>query len=54
MNAPRYGHGTYLSTSNGGDTSGRSDLTQRYAAARDGSARLLAALLRYYERRNAA
>ena len=30
------------------------DQTERVIAARDGSARLLAALLRYYERRRAA
>ena len=44
----------YLSPSSGIDGRGVSDVHARYQAARDGSARLLSALLRYYERRQAA
>lgn len=50
----RKAHSGYLSGSNGEDLTGRSDLIGRYRDAKDGSARLLDALLRYYERRKAA
>lgn len=48
------GHSTYLSPSARGRHDGRSDIIDRAMAARDGSERLLDAMLRYYERRAAA
>ncbi|GLV28176.1 hypothetical protein TomTYG75_07000 [Sphingobium sp. TomTYG75] len=50
----RYSGQAYLSPSSGIDDRGVSDMPERVRAARDGSNRLLAAMLRYYERRRAA
>ena len=44
----------YLSPSSQTDRSGRSDMNERVEEARRGSANLLAAILRYYERSRAA
>lgn len=53
MTNPR-AHSAYLSPTGGDNMTGRSDIFDRYMEARAGSAKLLAALLRYYERRQAA
>lgn len=47
-------HSAYLSPTTRVKADGRSDIIDRAMAARDGSERLLAALMRYYERRAAA
>lgn len=44
-------HTAYISPTSGIERSGRSDVRERYNAARDGSARLLAAILRHFEGR---
>lgn len=48
-----HGHTAYISPTSGIERSGRSDVRERYNAARDGSARLLAAILRHFEGRRA-
>lgn len=53
MGAPRTGHSLYLSASSRQSGGAGREAADRLAA-RDGSARLLDALLRYYERRKAA
>lgn len=45
-------HTAYISPTSGIERSGRSDVRERYDVAREGSARLLAAILRYFEKRN--
>lgn len=50
----RCAHSAYLSPSSDLGAFGLWDDAQRRNAARDGSARLLSALLRYYEQRRAA
>ena len=42
----------YLSPSSQTDRSGRSDMNERMSDARRGSEKLMAAVLRYYERRS--
>ena len=44
-------HTAYISPTRLVDTSGRDELRLRSSAAREGSARLLAAILRYFEGR---
>lgn len=46
-----HNHTAYISPTSRVDTSGGDELRQRRMDARDGSARLLAATLRYFERR---
>lgn len=53
MTNPR-AHSAYLSPTSGQDLTGRSEMIDRAVSAREGSERLLAALLRFYERRKAA